>query len=273
MIKLIASDFDGTIFPYDMAVDTAGDIRVPERTARAVSAFIKQGGKFVLCTGRMFPAIRPYAFELGLTGELIAHQGAGVFDIETGRCLHSVLIPSELAAEYLSVVEQTAVCHVYIGDDYFINKINPYSERYKLYTGVQYRLAGEPLSEYVRERGEAVFKVYASVPAERKPALVAELEERFSGRLLISSSHARNIEAVNIRTSKSKALAELAESYGYDRSEIMAFGDAMNDLDMIVYAGTGVAVGSADPRLKEKADIVCDACADFGVAKVIESLL
>ena len=56
--------------------------------------------------------------------------------------------------------------------------------------------------------------------------------------------------------SKANALQRLSESLGIKREEIVAIGDQYNDIDLIEYAGLGIAVANAEDALKEKADIV-----------------
>ena len=69
---------------------------------------------------------------------------------------------------------------------------------------------------------------------------------------------------------KSKALAELARIWGVSQSEIVAFGDDLNDIDMLTYAGVGVAMGNALEEVKVTADFICLSNNEDGVAKWIE---
>jgi hydroxymethylpyrimidine pyrophosphatase-like HAD family hydrolase len=69
---------------------------------------------------------------------------------------------------------------------------------------------------------------------------------------------------------KSKAVAGLARIWGVSQSEIAAFGDDTNDLDMLIYAGAGVAMGNALDEVKAAADYICDTNENDGVAKWIE---
>ena len=72
---------------------------------------------------------------------------------------------------------------------------------------------------------------------------------------------------------KASTLEHFAASHGISAAEVVAFGDMPNDLEMIHWAGTGVAVGSGHPTLVGAADLVAGACDDDGVAQVIEHLL
>ena len=70
---------------------------------------------------------------------------------------------------------------------------------------------------------------------------------------------------------KAKAIEELARIWGISQSEIVAFGDDLNDIDMLSYAGISVAMGNALDEVKAVADFICETCDNDGVAKWIES--
>jgi len=69
---------------------------------------------------------------------------------------------------------------------------------------------------------------------------------------------------------KSKALTELARIWGIAKTEIVAFGDDLNDIDMLSFAGIGIAMGNALDEVKAVADFICDDCDNNGVAKWLE---
>ena len=69
---------------------------------------------------------------------------------------------------------------------------------------------------------------------------------------------------------KSKAIAALAEHWGIRREEIAAFGDDINDIDMLQFCGISVAVGNAIDEVKAVADYICDTNENDGVARWIE---
>ena len=69
---------------------------------------------------------------------------------------------------------------------------------------------------------------------------------------------------------KRKGVSWLAENFGIERSDIIAFGDMPNDIEMLSWVGRGVAMGNAHPAVKEAADEVTMANHQSGVAKVLE---
>ena len=72
---------------------------------------------------------------------------------------------------------------------------------------------------------------------------------------------------------KGAALWALASRLRLDRSQVMAFGDGLNDISMIREAGTGVAMQNAVDEVKAAADLITGSCEESGVAEVIEQIL
>ena len=70
--KLLVCDFDGTLY--------TDDFKVAQETIDAVEEFKAAGGKFVIATGRLYQAVKPFAELFKLTDEIITYQGSGVFD-------------------------------------------------------------------------------------------------------------------------------------------------------------------------------------------------
>lgn len=79
-------------------------------------------------------------------------------------------------------------------------------------------------------------------------------------------------DVVQPGVSKATGIRDLMDAFGIDASEVMAFGDAGNDADMLRLAGVGVAMGNASDELKSIADLVCDPCEEQGVLKVLEEV-
>jgi Cof subfamily protein (haloacid dehalogenase superfamily) len=106
--------------------------------------------------------------------------------------------------------------------------------------------------------------------AEQTDANVAHFRERFGSRLNVTKSYPLFTEIIHPDVSKGRALARLAEQLGIAREEVVAIGDNLNDLDMIEYAGLGIAMGNGAAAVKAAAGWVCPTQAEDGVAVAIE---
>ena len=99
--KLFVSDFDGTL-------GTAPDI-IEQETLKTINKYIEKGGKFVICTGRMFTAIKPICEKYGLKGLLISYQGATIDDLNTGKRILEGGIPPKRAVEIIRMLKGEGV--------------------------------------------------------------------------------------------------------------------------------------------------------------------
>ena len=96
------------------------------------------------------------------------------------------------------------------------------------------------------------------------------IEQNMTGNMYLKVARDGLGMVMHKDATKSKALAELARIWGVAQSEIIAFGDDLNDIDMLSYEGIGVAMGNALDEVKAVADCICDDCDYDGVAKWLE---
>src|SRR5690606_33204267 len=101
---------------------------------------------------------------------------------------------------------------------------------------------------------------------DRIPETVAQLEKGYGSVLNIYASSEFSIDLNAHQVSKGQTLARLAARLGIRREEIMAAGNAENDLDMIQYAGVGIAMGNAPPAVRQAADLVAGDNNEDGLA-------
>ena len=100
-----------------------------------------------------------------------------------------------------------------------------------------------------------------------------ELDSRYSSQINTTKSKPFFLEISHPLATKGIALKELAQSLDIKQEEVIAIGDNLNDLDMIAYAGCGVAVGNAVAELKAIANFITANNEDDGVAEAIEKLV
>jgi hypothetical protein len=99
------------------------------------------------------------------------------------------------------------------------------------------------------------------------------MRARFDGRLYISKSLPHFLEFASPDVTKGSGLAFLAEHLGFAADETIAFGDGENDVELLEWAGYGVAVENAHERVLAVADFVCPPVTEEGVAQVLEAYL
>ena len=109
-----------------------------------------------------------------------------------------------------------------------------------------------------------------------EPERITELNHRltpaYGDRAYITPSFAEYLEVMPLGVDKGQALAAVAKRFGVPREKTIAFGDALNDVPALQWAGLGVAMANAKPAVKEAADQIAPHHAEDGVAVVLEAL-
>jgi Cof subfamily protein (haloacid dehalogenase superfamily) len=218
----------------------------------------------------MFRSVRPYLERAGIEDPVVCYQGALVADGASGAFLHHVPIPLELAREALEAFSAEGV-HVncYVGDELYVEELNAYARRYADFQHIPVTPVG-PLSEWLEEPPT---KLVAVDDGER----IAELAERFRGlfreRLFVTTSLPIFLELAHPSVSKGSGMQFVADRLGFDDERAVAFGDGENDVELLEWAGYGIAVADAHPRLKAVAAWTCPGPNEAGVASVLEAYL
>jgi Cof subfamily protein (haloacid dehalogenase superfamily) len=224
----------------------------------------------VLVTGRMFRSVRRYALEAELDDPIVCYQGAVVAEPVSGRWLRHEPIPLELAREAITVLNAEGFgLNCYVGDDLYVAEITPEARRYADFQHLELHPVGD-------------LATWLDVPPTKlvvidDPEVLDELKQRmvsrFDGRLYISKSLPFFLEFASPDVTKAAGLEFLSEHLGFARERTLAFGDGENDIELVDWAGYGVAVENAHERVKEVADLVCPAVDEEGVAQVLEAYL
>ncbi|HEY5388856.1 MAG TPA: Cof-type HAD-IIB family hydrolase [Thermoleophilia bacterium] len=244
---LVACDLDGTLLTSELEFS-------PELPA-ALAALEAAAVPFLICTGRMFRSARRVAAQLGLVrGPIVCYQGAMVVDLATGERLLHRPMDGQMAAE---VVRRLRVLgrhlNAYIDDQLYVEQLDDWARRYAEYAEVGIELVDDLAAE-VTARPPTKF-VVLSEPAD-VDVLLPLLQEEWRGRLFVARSQASYIELAAPGVSKSGALQWLCDRDGLRRERTVACGDAQNDLDMLRWAGLGVAVAEAAPDVRAAAGLV-----------------
>jgi Cof subfamily protein (haloacid dehalogenase superfamily) len=240
------------------------------RTRAAIAATRTAGIHFVLVTGRMFQAVRPYALEAGLDDPVVCYQGAVVAEPVSGRWLRHVPIPLEVARETIAAVNEEGFgLNCYVDDELYVAEVTPEAKRYADFQHLQLHAVGD-LLDWLKEPPTKLVVI-------DDPKVLDGLKQRmlahFDGRLYISKSLPYFLEFASPDVTKAAGLDFLSEHVGFTREGTVAFGDGENDVELVEWAGYGVAVANAHERVKEAANFVCPSVDEEGVAQVLEAFL
>jgi Cof subfamily protein (haloacid dehalogenase superfamily) len=218
----------------------------------------------------MFRSVRPYLETAGIDDPVVCYQGAVVADPATGEFLRHQPIPLELARETVAVLDEEGF-HVncYVDDELYVAEVNPEAERYARFQHLPVHAVGN-LAAWL---SEPPTKLVTIGDPDVLDGLEARMKERFAGRLYISKSLPYFLEFASPEVTKASGLAFVAEQLGFAPERTVAFGDGENDVELLEWAGFGVAVANAHGRVLEVADWVCPSAEVEGVAQVMDALL
>ena len=264
--RLIASDIDGTLLDRNH--------RVPRRNRDAVARAVQQGAYFALSTGRPFRWIAPVLEQLPVRPVCVTSNGAVLYDSAEDRVMSAHELSPAALAEVVDVA-QTVLGTVGFGaeraggsladavEDLFVVERH-YSEN-ALFEGFGVvsmgELVGQPAVKFlIRNTDYSAPQLYELIAPHIDPELAH----------LTYSMQEGILEVAALNVTKRRGVEWLAEHTGVAQQETIAFGDMPNDIEMLTWAGCGVAMENAHPEVKAAADAVTVANHQAGVAKVLE---
>lgn len=270
-IKLIALDLDGT------TLNSKNELS--DRTRNTLERANASGVNIVISTGRVFSALPSVILSVPGIRYAITSNGAHITDLTTKEIIYRDYIAPEALRRAIEISKEHNIWiegfmnnEAYIDADFY-NDIKK--------NGCEFRRADYVLktrqpvenihkmlldNETIIENINFFFETLDSLE-EMRPVI----ESIPNG--MITSSFKNNLELGGPGTCKKKALVALMEELGVSRDELMCCGDAPNDIEMIKYAGVGVAMGNAWGETKQYADYITLTNDEDGVAHAIEKFV
>jgi Cof subfamily protein (haloacid dehalogenase superfamily) len=223
----------------------------------------------IVVTGRMVQSVRRYLEPAALHEPVICYQGAVVADAE-GKWLRHEPIPLELAREAIAaVVEEGYGLNVYVDDELYVSDVTQAARDYADFQHLEIHAVGDLLHWLA----EPPTKLVCVGDPDELDGVEVRMKAHFGDRLYISKSLPYFLEFAAPTVTKGAGLDFLAAHMGFTPSSTISFGDGENDVELVDWAGFGVAVANAHDRVKAVADWICPSAEDEGVAQVIEALL
>ncbi len=266
-IRMVAIDLDDTLLRKDLTIS--------EENQRALLAAEEAGVSVVLASGRVKEAMWRYGTQLGMVGHegyMISSNGCLVLRTDTEEVLirHTLEVDKALEVyEYSQKVDTPLI--VYHEGEIVTDRVNSWVEKDSGLSGLPIRIV-EDFPSFLRENPP--LKVLMQNEEKIIQNMLPEVRERWSNDFNITLSKPYFLEFLPINADKGHALRHLSELLGISSDQIMAIGDAHNDLGMIRFAGIGVAVGNAVQEVKEAADVVLDTThEDHAVADAVHTFI
>lgn len=260
--KLLALDLDDTLLNEEFCIS--------EENRSALKRTSKSGILVTLATGRMFRSAVPFARELGIDLPLITYHGALIRTAGEEKTLYHQPVSLEIAREVSAIAREGGYhLNAYINDELFVAEENELSRYYQGIAQVKVKAVGD-LESFLDTPPTKLTVINCDGKLEQ---LKNELAARFPQQLSIAVSRPYFLEITDKLATKGQALKFLADLHNIPREQVAAVGDSYNDLDMLIYAGTGVAVANARDEVKAVADVITSSNTEHGVAAFIKRYL
>jgi Cof subfamily protein (haloacid dehalogenase superfamily) len=262
MYKLLAIDMDGTLLNSQEIIS--------EKTISAINQCLKKDVKVIIATGRPIQGVMKYYDSLSVDNLVITYNGAKIFDVLENTTLFSrdlEALDSQAIID-LAVKKQYSFI-LWSGNKLYTNIINDKVLEYYRLSRVN-PIVLEDFSEVI---AQGITKIIWIDSPEKVKEHLPLAKKRFGERVSVTISRPEFLEFFTKGISKASAIEFIACKYQIKQEEVIAVGDALNDIEMIKYAGLGVAMGNANEEVKSVADYVCKSNDEDGLVEVIEKFI
>ena len=262
-IRLIALDLDGTLLNSEK--------RITSRTIAALQAAMKKGVYVTIATGRMLLGAAQFAAQVGMNAPIIACNGGVVQGADDAEPLFVRHLPSGTVRSILSICHERGwYANWYIGRDVYVEHFDEaYFYAYRTIGHFQLKEVGDRFLDYTDDVIQCVIRDLDGNVAEKVAVLQAALPGRFQAQQNTGTSADLTPNGVN----KALGLEFLMKHYGLSPENVMACGDADNDLPMLAFAGTAVVPANGIDAAKALATYHAASNDEDGIAKAVEDLV
>lgn len=263
MYKLIVIDLDNTLLNNKQ--------QISPKNLKVIKKVKAKGIEVLIATGRMYISARPYAKSLDLQNEVIVYNGAMVKDVKSEKLKFHKPISKDNAREIIKDLKSKDLhINLYQDDKLYVDQDNDYTRKYEETSGVK-AIRIDNLAEM---NFEDPTKLLIIEDDRNKHEYYQEyLRDNYGDKVDVTESKHYFIEIGAKGINKGKALQKMAEIKNINREEIIAIGDSYNDIEMLSFAGIGVAMDNSPEAVKEKADLIAPHYENDGVGEILNKLI
>ncbi|MDV6319631.1 Cof-type HAD-IIB family hydrolase [Chromohalobacter sp. HP20-39] len=233
---LIVTDLDNTLLNAEHDLD--------ELTIETFQALAAEGHRFALASGRHFHDITAFRRRLGVPAYILSTNGAHLYAPDD-RLIAEQWVPAELVRALIELPRDADIrLNLYTGDEWLIDASAPELKALHVHTGFHYRVA-----DLEAHDGNGVGKVLCIGDPAALASLEQSINEAFGTRLHITYSMAHSLEVMAEGVNKGATLERLLTHLALPATHCLAFGDNLNDAEMLALAGHGFIMENAHPDL------------------------
>lgn len=259
--RLVALDLDGTLLNNVNSIS--------EYTFEILKELDGKGIKIVIATGRSYSSLKPKIHKLKLEHPVICYNGAMIRDGKNDEILYNSTLPNDITKDLIDISRRESLhFQGFIDGEFYYEKKSKHSKYYQELSGLE----GQETNFDCIDNPVFTKAMFISEP-HNLFKIENELRRRFSDRAYIAFSKPNFLEIMNITASKSKALDRLVKKYGFEPEDVIAFGDGLNDEDMLSYAGKGIVMKNGHESLRSKFENTEYSNNEDGVARYLKKLI
>lgn len=271
-IKCIALDLDRTTLNHE------GKLSIENR--KTIEELIDKGIEIVIASGRAYTTLPEDVMTIAGIRYAVCGNGATVYYVPTGQCIRRRRLSADALEAVLSVTADETVSYegfiegtAYAGKEYIENPVKygatPQAVAYVQAT----RHMQEDIAAFLRENKNRLDSMDVIVRDEETKQRIWEKIRNATDIVYITSSVEQLLEIADRDAGKKAGVEFVANELGVRREEVAAFGDADNDIDMLQYAGVGIAMENASAGCKAAADYITKHHAKDGITYGIREIL
>lgn len=272
MIKLIASDLDGTALNRG---------KLSEANKAMIQKAVDSGIEFIVSTGRALYAVPEDFYDIEGFKYAITCNGANLCNVRTGEVLRKFKLEVEDAKRLIEISKKYGVTfEVFTGGSrgHIDKKYHADPVKYGMLPNLvnyirESRKPEEDIYDYIENNIDDIDNFAFVTPTKEIHDSIVEDVRKLCPDTLQIICEPQWVEVMNINSGKGKGVKHLAEYLGIDMSEVACIGDGDNDIEMLEFAGLSIAMGNGSEGCKKVADVITLDVTEDGVAHAIEKIL
>jgi len=239
MYKIAASDLDGTLL--------TSEHKITPFTKQVLTQLHQQGTDFIFATGRHHVDVAHMREQLGIPAFMITSNGARVHNCDNEMIFKQNIVPDVIKGmiEMLQNDQEIQI-HLYRNDDWLVSREDANNPCQQAHFSYQiFDLNRPPLEDIAK-----IFITHEDQNHEKLVLWENKIKAKFADQAHITFSSPNCLEVMDLGVSKGHALDAIAKMKGYELKDCIAFGDGMNDFEMLSMAGKGLVMGTAHHKVK-----------------------
>ncbi len=260
MIRLVASDIDGTIIGENNSIT--------QENLKAIQDMKQSNIDFTICTGKPYSMVKNFCEDLHASYGIFGN-GNQIINLKTGKEIFRKTLSQEEVNTCISLAKKDKLhIHLYTENEVITPKLLYMDLRNFIlkdsiyHSNLDFKVVPD-IEEYIKNHHPTVFKLVISSPsslvnlkddlAQKTNLTIYRVKKSNQYKDRVINKEYEYLDITPNRTNKSEALTILTKYLELSSSEVMAIGDNLNDIDMLQNSGIGVAVANAYDAVKKVA--------------------